>query len=346
MHSPPLQSPDSSRRTFPIALIVVAVYWLLDCAMDAWIFGDESLFEQLTDPSPQEVAIRVLASTVLLGCAFWVRSALRQMQQQKRELAEALQETEINRQEVLALNRALVQRTEELTVSNRDLSSFAHALSHELRNPLTQLFLAVQSMEKKEAALDDDTRYCLEAVSEAGTAMSSAIDAMLILSGVSRRAMTRIPLDFSQMVREILEEFAQLEPMRRVHWEVAANIKGFGDPSLMRLALRNLISNAWKYTDPELEAQIAFGAAQRGDITTYFLRDNGCGFSAKESSKIFEPFLRLETPREIAGSGIGLATVRRIISRHGGQIWAESRPGRGATFFFTLSGNHPEIAEE
>ncbi|PLX93186.1 MAG: histidine kinase [Desulfuromonas sp.] len=342
MPSPPITT-DSSPQPLPIALIIITIYWLLDCAMDAWIFGDESFLEQITEPSTQEVAIRVLASTVLLISAFWVRHVLGKGQKQKEALATALQTTEKQRQDVVVLNKELTQRTEELTVSNDELASFAHALNHELRNPLTQLFLAVQSLEKKETTLDDDTRYALEAISEAGGSMSAAIDAMLILSGVSRRKMEKVEIDLSLMVREIADEFAQKDPERKCHWAIAPHLLTRGDPLLLRLALLNLISNAWKYTDPELEAMFAFGAARRGDLLTYYLRDNGCGFSVKEGSKIFEPFQRLAHPREVQGTGIGLATVRRIISRHGGHIWAESRPGRGATFFFTLYGGTPTI---
>lgn len=230
----------------------------------------------------------------------------------------------------------------ELAAANRELEAFSYSVSHDLRAPLRSIdgfskCLLDDYADKLDAAGRED----LHRVRAAAQRMGRLIDDMLKLSRVTRSELHTTPVNLSKMVREILSEFAQREPARQVHCAIATDVVVGGDGALLQIVLENLLGNAWKFTSKRADARIEFGVVERSGERVYFVRDDGAGFAMGHAVKLFEPFQRLHTDREFPGSGVGLAIVQRVIARHGGRVWAESKPDHGATFFFTL-GNLPE----
>ena len=174
--------------------------------------------------------------------------------------------------------------------------------------------------------------------------MGALIDDILELSRISRQELRRVRVDLSQIAAELIDELARSEPGCRCDFVLAQGCVATGDPQLLRIVLQNLLENAWKYSAKVAFPRIEFGSEMGRCETTYFVRDNGVGFDMKYADRLFAPFQRLHRPEDFEGTGIGLATVARVIHRHGGRIWAESAPGKGATFHFTLgqaSGKSP-----
>ncbi|GAB2519796.1 hypothetical protein GCM10027188_23050 [Lysobacter humi (ex Lee et al. 2017)] len=241
---------------------------------------------------------------------------------------------------VHALNRTLEARvslrTRELMRANQELESFAYSVSHDLRAPLRAIdgFSRILS-ERYADRLDDAGRGYLARVRRAAGRMGELIDSMLQLSRLSRSALKIEPVDLSRLAGEILEEMQLGDPARRVEVVVQPGLEVEGDSTLLRNLFANLLGNAWKFTQQREVARIEFGITEGGE---YFVRDNGAGFDQDYVDKLFRPFQRLHNEEQFAGHGIGLATVRRIVERHGGTIRAEGRAGEGATFYFTLPG--------
>ncbi|AXK71832.1 PAS domain S-box protein [Lysobacter sp. TY2-98] len=241
---------------------------------------------------------------------------------------------------VHALNRTLearvALRTRELMRANQELESFAYSVSHDLRAPLRAIDGFSRILAERYAdRLDDPGRDYLSRVRRAATRMGELIDSMLQLSRLSRSALKIEAVDLSRMATEVIEELHVADSTRRVEAIVQPGLELDGDATLLRNLLHNLIGNAWKFTRDRDPAVIAFGMTALGE---YFVRDNGAGFSQDYVDKLFRPFQRLHTEEHFAGHGIGLATVRRIVERHGGTIRAEGAVGEGATFYFTLPG--------
>lgn len=241
---------------------------------------------------------------------------------------------------VHALNRTLEARVElrtrELTRANQELESFAYSVSHDLRAPLRAIdgFSRILT-ERYSGALDEAGRGYLDRVRRAAGRMGELIDAMLQLSRLTRSPLKLEPVDLSRTAQEVLEDLQTAEPARSVELAVQPGLEVVGDATLLRNLIANLLGNAWKFTQAANPARIAFGVGESGE---YFVRDNGAGFSQDYVDKLFRPFQRLHTEEQFAGHGIGLATVRRIVERHGGVIRAEGSVGEGATFWFTLPG--------
>ncbi|TDK33096.1 CHASE domain-containing protein [Luteimonas terrae] len=241
--------------------------------------------------------------------------------------------------QVHALNRTLEsrveQRTRELTQANHELESFAYIVSHDLRAPLRSIdgFGRILS-ERYDAVIDPQGQDYLARVRNAAARMDALIDALLKMSRISRGEFKRTPLDLSRMAGEVLGELRQSEPAREIAVRIAPELRAEGDAALVRNLLENLLGNAWKFTANTAQATIEFGMAPGG---VFYVADNGAGFNADYASKLFRPFQRLHRDDEFKGHGVGLASVRRIVERHGGTITAEGRPGGGATFRFTLA---------
>jgi len=234
------------------------------------------------------------------------------------------------------LEQRILERTAQLAAANQELESFCYAVSHDLRAPLRSVNgFTRAALEDCASVLGDRGSAHLTRVLAASHRMGDLIDALLNLSRVIRVDMQRENVDIGAMAREIAAELQQETP-RNVEFIVAPDLKADGDPRLLRILLDNLIGNAWKYSGRRQEARIEIGALPAGGRPTYFVRDNGAGFDMAYSSKLFGPFQRLHSPSEFEGTGVGLATVQRIVNRHGGSIWAEGEVDAGATFFFTL----------
>ncbi|WP_052263297.1 sensor histidine kinase [Geobacter pickeringii] len=240
-------------------------------------------------------------------------------------------------EEIRQLNAALERRAADLAAKNRELEAFSYSLSHDLNTPLTKVSVAVQTLQDSYGErLDDTGRFFVRSIVEGSERMEQLIDAMLVLSRVARRELRRDEVDLSALAAEVASELRQAEPQRQVEPVIASGLSATGDPALLRVALHNLFANAWKYTRRAPEPRVEFGALVNDGTTTYFVRDNGAGFDMKDLGRLFKPFQRLHDQEEFPGTGIGLATVQRIIERHGGTITAHSMPDHGATFTFTL----------
>jgi PAS domain S-box-containing protein len=234
------------------------------------------------------------------------------------------------------LEQRVTERTAELEAALGELESFSYSASHDLRAPLRTISLLSESMlERERVAVDEPTREMAERIHAAAERMSTLIDVLLRLSAVTRLELVPVPLDLSEMAREEVEHLAHADPERCVEVEIQSDLRARGDERLMGTVLHNLLANAWKFTATTEGARIEVGVTPGRGSRAFFVRDNGAGFDMAEAEHLFQPFHRLHGP-EFAGSGIGLATVHRIVTRHGGRIWFEAATGRGATFSFTL----------
>jgi PAS domain S-box-containing protein len=243
------------------------------------------------------------------------------------------------------LERRVTQRTNELEVANKELETFAYSVSHDLRTPLRGMdgFSKVL-LEDYEDKLDDRGKDYLGRVRSAAQRMGRLIDDLLGLSRVTRAELRRKDVDLSALVESVTADLRNDFPERRVETEITPGLTAKGDLQLLGLVVENLMGNAWKFTGARDAAKIEFGvlnaaeaagAGHAGEIV-YFIRDNGAGFDMAYANKLFGAFQRLHSESEFPGTGVGLATVHRIIQRHGGGVWAESEVEKGATFYFTL----------
>ncbi len=237
------------------------------------------------------------------------------------------------------LERKVGERTSELAAINRELEAFAYSVSHDLRAPLRAVdgFSRIL-FEDFGANLNADARGYLERVRSAVQRMDRLIDDMLQLSRVTRAEMHPVAVDLSRLARQIAAQLKSAAPERSVELRIEPRLDARGDARLLEIALTNLLENAWKYTGKTEQARIELSAEVRNGETVFCVRDNGVGFDMQFAGKLFGAFQRLHSERDFPGTGIGLATVARIVHRHGGRVWAQSEPGKGASFFFTLSG--------
>ena len=235
------------------------------------------------------------------------------------------------------LEQRVQQRTAQLNSFNRELEAFSYSVSHDLRAPLRSIdgFSKIL-LEDYADELDEEGNDYLKRVRAASQRMGQLIDDLLDLSRMTRSEMRRESVDLSDLAKSFAEELRRSEPERRVEFLIEGGLLVEGDRSLLRVVLENLLRNAWKFTGKQTHARIEFGASEQEDKRAYFVRDNGAGFDMAYADKLFGAFQRLHGGSEFEGTGIGLATVQRIIHRHDGRVWAEGRVGYGATFYFTL----------
>lgn len=244
------------------------------------------------------------------------------------------------------LEQKVEERTAELKTANKELEAFSYSVAHDLRGPLQHIsnivFLLQQACKG-----DGETSALLEKLDESSVRMSKLIEDLLNLSRSTSTPLRRTEIDLSAMVRSILEDLAAQSPGRKVKVVVAEGARVFADDGLMRLAMENLLGNAWKYTSKIGEAEVEFGFQQStAEGVTYSVRDNGAGFDPADAQRLFRPFQRLHTQEDFPGTGVGLATVQRILARHGGRIWAKADLERGAEFSFTIPSTGGEISSD
>jgi PAS domain S-box-containing protein len=239
--------------------------------------------------------------------------------------------------EISDLNKELERRNTELMAVNKELESFSYSVSHDLRAPLRAIDgFSLALLEDCEHKLELEEKEHLGRIRAATEHMGRLIDDLLNLARTARYELVRGQVDLSALAREILSELQKAEPERRVTSMIAPDLIVEGDRTLLRVVLENLLANAWKFTSKQPDAHVEFGMQDEGVRTVYFVRDNGAGFDMKYADKLFGAFQRLHDESEFPGSGIGLATVQRIVHRHGGGVWAESAVGEGATFYFVV----------
>ena len=229
------------------------------------------------------------------------------------------------------------ERTIKLEASNKELEAFSYSISHDLRAPLRAIEGFSQALlEDCEDKLDVQGKDYLLRIRAATQRMSTLIEDLLNLSRITRSEMSMGKVNLTRIVRSVINELQNSQPRSNVQIRIADGLEDIADSRLMSIALENLMSNAWKFTAKQSEALIEFGSLREGSKKIYFIRDNGAGFEMTYMDKLFAPFQRLHTIDEYPGTGIGLATVRRIIHRHGGKVWAEGKTGKGATFYFSI----------
>lgn len=236
------------------------------------------------------------------------------------------------------LERRVRERTAELRAVNDALEAFTAAVSHDLRSPLNAISGFSELIERRcGGQLDADASMYLRMVRESAQRMTGIVADLLNLSRASRGVLTPQPVDLVELAREAWTDLQSSQADRRITLQTPSGLIVRGDRGLLRIALDNLLSNAWKYTANRPEARVELGMRLDAELgALYFVRDNGAGFDSSKAVDLFEPFRRQHRDSEFAGTGVGLATVRRVIERHGGHVWADSHPDGGATFYFTL----------
>jgi signal transduction histidine kinase len=231
----------------------------------------------------------------------------------------------------------IVKANTELAAVNKELEAFAYSVSHDLRAPLRSIDGFSQALiEDYPDKLDEQGKGYLQRVRLAAQRMAVLIDDLLKLSRVTRSEMNRETVDLSALAQSISEDLQETQPERQVAFVIAPDLTTLGDPQLIRLVMENLLSNAWKFTSYHPQARIEFGVTQVNGKETFFVSDDGAGFDMTYANKLFGVFQRLHSSEEFPGTGVGLATVQRIVHRHDGQVWAEGKEEEGATFYFTL----------
>jgi signal transduction histidine kinase len=248
-----------------------------------------------------------------------------------------------HREEIRQLNEELAKRATELEASNKELESFAYSVSHDLRAPLRHVVGYAELLQRHASSLlDDKSRRYMQTIVESAKRMGSLIDDLLAFSRIGRAETIKTQVSLEQLVKEVVAELAQDTKGRDIVWKISALPVCRGDRSMLRLAIHNLLSNAVKFTRTRKPAEIEIGCMDGANDIEVFVRDNGAGFDMNYANKLFGVFQRLHRSEEFEGTGIGLATVQRIIHRHGGKVRAEAALDRGATFYFSV----PKAQEE
>jgi signal transduction histidine kinase len=236
------------------------------------------------------------------------------------------------------LEKRVAERTRELVSANRELEAFSYSVSHDLRGPLDAINgFSYLLMQKFGPDMDAQQRELLENIRASSRKMTGLIDDLLNLSRVTSSAMRTEAVDLSGVARSIVEELRSNSPERNAEFIAAEKAEVIGDARLLRILMDNLLRNAWKYTSHHDRARIEFGMTQENGRSVYFVRDDGSGFDPRSADRLFQPFQRLHSSAEFPGNGVGLATVQRIVRRHGGDVWAKGEKERGATFYFTIN---------
>jgi signal transduction histidine kinase len=315
-------------RTFPLitASIVLVICWLF----------------RRTEGSSNPAIVASIIALASTGIVVMVVSKIAdviggQVDKSNSEL-KAAQES------LIAVNEQLRSRTIELTSVNKELEAFSYSVSHDLRAPLTNIdgYASILSSDYA-SKLDEKGNGYLARLRASTQRMNSLIDDLLQLSRVAMGETNIQAVDLSEIAEAIVARLKMDDPTRNVTFTVAASAPARADPKLVEIVLENLLNNSWKFTSKKTEARIEFGRTSAGGRTVYFVKDDGAGFEMKHMDRLFTAFQRLHSISEFPGTGIGLATVRRIITRHGGEIWAEGEVNKGAAFYFTLGEDRPEM---
>jgi len=301
---------------------------------------DVGAVDYLTKPIVPEILRSKVAVFVELARKSALIEAHADLLQKKNvELEQVISQLRRAEDEITLLNRHLQSRVEELIAVNRELDSFSYTVSHDLRAPLIRIEgFSRALLENYGDKVDEHGKVYLERVRSASQRMCQLVDDLLNFSRVGRMDMHPERVDLCEIARSVATEIQTRYPERQATFVIPDHVMATGDGALLRIVLVNLFENAWKFTRRREDAAISFGITQQDGELTYFVKDNGAGFDPALAHKLFRPFERLHSVSEFEGTGIGLATVERIIKRHGGRVWAEGSVNNGATFYFALGG--------
>src|SRR5437016_11446974 len=333
---------DALRLSGIIAIVVLAIAMLAAYAMAAALQGPISapilaLAETATAASTrQDYSLRApkFGEDELGTLTDAFNQMLGRIEEQKTELQQHAMKLE---QRVAERTKELERRAVELQAANSELDAFAYSVSHDLRAPLRSIDGFSQVLlEDYGAQLDEGGRDSLQRVRAASQRMATLIDDLLKLARVTRAEMRTERVDLSGMAGDMATELHRSTPERQVDVTIAQGLEARGDVRLLRVVLENLLRNSWKYTAKQPRPRVEFASVEGNGERAFMIRDNGAGFDMQYADKLFGVFQRLHSAAEFEGTGVGLATVRRIVTRHGGRIWAEGAVDRGATFYFTL----------
>ncbi|HEB55726.1 MAG TPA: HAMP domain-containing protein [Gammaproteobacteria bacterium] len=330
---------DTFSDTYNINNIILLVFVLLGCLLIAILYIVRRYtipVSQLTDyvASLSVDDIYRKPDSALLDNHTEVGDLARAFNDMSQRLMTAFQELV---DEEAHLKELVEDRTRSLLAANRELESFSHSVSHDLRAPLRAIDGFTQILEEDYIhLLDEDGRHYLQRIRSGVKRMNELIDDLLQLSRINRRKLDTVRLEIGKMVRNISENMRESDSRRKVKFIIDDKLHADADARLLQIALENILANAWKYTGKVEHAVIEFGMQREGSEDVFYIRDNGAGFDMAYVDKLFAVFERLHKDDDFEGSGVGLATVERIIRRHGGRIWAQAEPGKGAVFFFTL----------
>ncbi len=305
-----------------------------------WIFFGDRLLDWLDLTAERMSRIQTAKGWLfVIFSSALIYALLRRYQRRDEQVVKVLLESQTEVQRMNAdLEARVAQRTQQLEAANRELESFAYAVSHDLRAPLRSLSGFSQILrESAPAGLDDKSLHYLQRIQESSQRMSNLIDDLLGLSRISRAELNTRPANLSQIASEAAAAVRERYPNRAVELAIESDMGVHGDTRLLRIAMENLLDNAWKYTAHANPARIEVGFEDTIEGPVYYVRDNGVGFDMQYAGKLFAPFQRLHAESEFPGTGIGLVTVQRIIARHGGRVWVDAKPDEGAAFYFTLS---------
>jgi PAS domain S-box-containing protein len=270
------------------------------------------------------------------GHPFWNEVAIDPIRDESGEIRYWLAlKTDVNKRK--EAEEALKKAVAELERSNQELDSFAHTVSHDLKNPIGAINgFAKLLMGSQGDKLSPDGKELLQSVINSSTRMKELVEDILLFAESSRAEIHREKVDLSAIAQTASENLQKTDPQRKVAWGIAQGLVVQGDPKYLRFALENLFSNAWKYSGKKAETIIEFGVKEEGGEKVFYVKDNGAGFDQANAKTLFQPFARFHAKSDFQGSGVGLSTVARVLEKHGGRIWADSKPGEGATFFFTV----------
>ena len=313
----------------------------LDCGADRYIKKPASVgtivkaIHELVDPERRRAKAAPPAEEALVMREY-NQTLIRKLEERNEKLENARAEIAFANEQ---LERRVKERTAELLIANQELEAFSHSIAHDLRSPLTGIMmLSEMLLGECRGKISDRAMESLRGIGDGAKRINDLTVDLLRLANANHAELSMQEVDVSALARAILEEFQALDPGRRVECVVAPNIVVTGDLGLLRVALENLLGNAWKYSGKKKDARIEFGVWPEGGAPAIFVRDNGAGFDMESAGKLFTTFVRLHSLTEFPGTGIGLSTAHRIVTRHGGRIWAVAAVGEGATFFFTLGG--------
>jgi len=299
---------------------------------------DNKIFYLILNATPLETLNnRIVGCVVILTDFTAHKRAEEKIERLNAKLEKRAAELEIANVELKATAVELDTINLDMEAANRELEAFNYTVAHDLRNPLNVVSSYCQAVKEMcGSTLDAQCRHYLQEAYDGTVRMNRLIEALLNFSRLTHAELKNEKVDLSRLAQEVAEELKRTKTASRVTFQISTAISTNGDQTLLRVVLVNLLENAWKYTDVREEAVIEFGVKEIEGKLVYFVRDNGTGFDNADADKLFIPFQRLPGSEECRGFGIGLATVERIIRRHGGRVWAEGEPGHGATFYFTL----------